>query len=107
VLQQAITGNASNATAKYEEIKLRVGVPMKDGFRQFVNVVKDTRQENYNISGYCIEVFSAVITRLPFNVSLNIEPYAIDSIEGSGYEDLLKQIPSKVSKFQLCMFSCI
>jgi len=99
VVQQAPTG-ASNETSNYEEMKLRVGVPMKNGFRQFVDVVKDTtRKEKYNITGYCMDVFNAVLTRLPFNVSLNIEPYPVDTSEGSGYDDLLKQIPSKVSKF--------
>ncbi|KAL9326014.1 hypothetical protein ACSQ67_006659 [Phaseolus vulgaris] len=95
VVQQAPTG-ASNETSNYEEMKLRVGVPMKNGFRQFVDVVKDTtRKEKYNITGYCMDVFNAVLTRLPFNVSLNIEPYPVDTSEGSGYDDLLKQIPSK------------
>jgi len=102
VLQRAPTGNASNATSKYEEIKLRVGVPRKNGFQQFVHVVGDASQKNYNISGYCIEVFNAVITHLPFNVSLHVQPHIIDSSEGSGYDALLKLIPSKVSKFHSC-----
>ncbi|XP_047160163.1 glutamate receptor 2.8-like [Vigna umbellata] len=94
VLQQASTGNASNASSEYEEIKLRVGVPRKNGFQQFVHVIGETSQENYNISGYCMEVFNAVITHLPFNVSLHVEPHDIDSSEGSGYDALLKLIPS-------------
>lgn len=100
VLQQAPTGNASNAS--YEEIKLRVGVPRKNGFQQFVHVIGETSQENYNISGYCMEVFNAVITHLPFKVSLHVEPHDIDSSEGSGYDALLKLIPSKVSRFHSC-----
>ncbi|TKY54619.1 glutamate receptor 2.8 [Spatholobus suberectus] len=40
------TGNGSNATLESGVMKLRVGVPKKDGFRQFVNVVWDSSEEN-------------------------------------------------------------
>ncbi|KAK7388460.1 hypothetical protein VNO78_23276 [Psophocarpus tetragonolobus] len=92
VLLQTPTGSGS----KLEEMKLRVGVPRKHGFRQFVNVVWDPRQQKDNFSGYCMDVFNAVLTRLPFNVSLDVQPYDIESTEISGtYEELLKLIPEK------------
>ncbi|NP_001242434.1 uncharacterized protein LOC100807817 precursor [Glycine max] len=94
VLLQTQTGNGSNATP----IKLRVGVPKKDGFRQFVDVVpSDSHEKKYNVSGYCMDVFNAVVTRLPFKVSLHIQqPYGIESSEISGtYDALLHQIPAK------------
>ncbi|KAG4959059.1 hypothetical protein JHK87_035692 [Glycine soja] len=56
------TGNGSNATP----VKLRVGVPKKDGFRQFVNVVWDSHEQKHHVSGYCIDVFNAVVNLLPF-----------------------------------------
>ncbi|XP_020227776.1 glutamate receptor 2.8 [Cajanus cajan] len=96
VLLQTQTGIGSSA----EVTKLRVGVPQKHGFRQFVNVVlDDSRPQKYNISGYCMDVFNAVVTRLPFNVSLDVEPYPIFSNASrksyGTYEALLHQIPSK------------
>ncbi|KAL2338593.1 hypothetical protein Fmac_013039 [Flemingia macrophylla] len=97
VLLQTQTGIGSTATPGVT--KLRVGVPQKDGFNQFVNVVSESREQKYNVSGYSMDVFNAVITYLPFNVSLDIEPYSIypeEASNGSGtYDALLHQIPSK------------
>ncbi|CAJ2649697.1 unnamed protein product [Trifolium pratense] len=78
-------------------IKLRVGVPKKEGFTQFVNVVWDSHENKYNVSGYCMDVFNAVVSNLTFKVSLQIEPYDIDDSKGSTrtYDSLLHQIPVK------------
>jgi ionotropic glutamate receptor len=79
-------------------IKLRVGVPKKKGFEQFVNVVWDSHENKYNDSGYCMDVFNAVVSNLTFNVSLQIQPYVFDESEDSAgkYDTLLHQIPAKV-----------
>ncbi|RDX77751.1 Glutamate receptor 2.5, partial [Mucuna pruriens] len=92
------TGNGSYATSKSEVINLRVGVPQKDGFRQFVNVVWDSHHENkHNVSGFCMEVFNAVVNHLPFNVSLDVQPYPIESNDNISrtYDQLLQQIPAR------------
>ncbi|KAK7388461.1 hypothetical protein VNO78_23277 [Psophocarpus tetragonolobus] len=96
VLQQTQKGNGSNAT---KVIKLRVGVPHKNGFPQFVNVVWNSHEKKYHVSGYCIDVFNAVVKLLPFNVSLDIKPYVVESRHSSGagsYDSLLQQIPTKL-----------
>jgi len=104
VLLHTQTGYGSNATSKSEAIiNLRVGVPLKNGFPQFVNVVWDSHEKKYNVSGYCIDVFYAVVNILPFKVSLDIQPFEVESRDNSGagsYDSLLQQIPAKVSKFQ-------
>ncbi|WJX96688.1 hypothetical protein P8452_77857 [Trifolium repens] len=79
-------------------IKLRVGVPKKKGFEQFVNVVWDSHENKYNVSGYCMDVFNAVVSNLTFNVSLQIESYDVfdESKRTVGtYHSLLHQIPAK------------
>lgn len=77
-------------------IKLRVGVPKKDGFTQFVDVRWDPQKQKYNVSGYCIDVFNAVLKLLPFNVSAQFEPYVDASGQSAGtYDSLLQQIPAK------------
>jgi len=107
VLLQAPTGNGS----KNGEIKLTVRVPVRDGFPQFVKVVWDPSQQKYTASGYCMDVFNAAVTYLPFNVSLHLLPAAVESSYGSygsRFDHALpKQNLSKVSKFQSCMFSFI
>uniref|UniRef100_A0A0R0GKN6 Ionotropic glutamate receptor C-terminal domain-containing protein n=1 Tax=Glycine max TaxID=3847 RepID=A0A0R0GKN6_SOYBN len=99
VLLHTQTGYGSNATSKSEAIiNLRVGVPLKNGFPQFVNVVWDSHEKKYNVSGYCIDVFYAVVNILPFKVSLDIQPFEVESRDNSGagsYDSLLQQIPAK------------
>ncbi|XP_061357011.1 glutamate receptor 2.8-like [Gastrolobium bilobum] len=88
-------GSGSNATSK-GVIKLRVGVPKKDGFTQFVKVVWDSHEKKYNVSGYCMDVFNAVVNLLPFKVSLEIEPFVNESRETAGsYDTLVQQVPTK------------
>ncbi|XP_027333832.1 glutamate receptor 2.8-like [Abrus precatorius] len=95
VLLQVQTGSGSNATSM-GVIKLRVGVPKTDGFPEFVNVVWDSHEKKYNVSGFCMDVFNAVVNLLPFKVSLDVEPYAIESSESAGtYDSLVQQIPTK------------
>jgi len=107
VLLQAPTGNGS----KNGEIKLTVRVPVRDGFPQFVKVVWDPSQQKYTASGYCMDVFNAAVTYLPFNVSLHLLPAAVESSYGSYGSRFDHALPeqnlSKVSKFQSCMFSFI
>jgi len=108
VLLQSPTVNGSNGRLKNGEIKLRVRVPMRDGFPQFVNVVWDPSQQNYTVSGYCMDVFYAVVTRLPFNVSLHIVPFVVESNQVSRRRHaILKQMSTEVSKFYLIHVFCI
>ena len=111
VLLEAPTGNGSNGRLENGEIKLTVRVPVRDGFPQFGNVVWDPSQQKYTASGYCMDVFNAAVTYLPFNVSLHLLPAAVESSYGSygsRFDHALpKQNLSKVSKFQSCMFSFI
>lgn len=94
VAQMQKVSPASN----YAVIKLKVGVPKKDGFTQFVKVVWNSRENKYNVSGFCMDIFNAVVNKLTFKVSLQIEPYVNELKYSAGsYDSLIQQVPAKVS----------
>ncbi|KAM3276031.1 hypothetical protein ACQJBY_044417 [Aegilops geniculata] len=54
---------------------LRVAVPVKRGFRQFVNISGDPRMERATtITGYCIDVFHAATAKLAYPVAYQYVP---------------------------------
>ncbi|KAJ6819027.1 glutamate receptor 2.5-like isoform X1 [Iris pallida] len=65
------------------EKKLVIGVPVKNGFNQFVNVDRD------NVTGYCIDVFNAVMNRLEYKVQYVYEPFENSP---ASYDDLVYQV---------------
>ncbi|KAG2254394.1 hypothetical protein Bca52824_084530 [Brassica carinata] len=56
--------------------KLRIAVPKKDGFNNFVKVTKDANTNALTITGFCIDVFDAVMRQMPYAV-----PYEYVSFE--------------------------
>lgn len=77
--------------------KLKVGVPRKKGFKEFVNVTEvlgDTKK--YNVTGFCIDVFEAALDSLSFKIEPQYIPVD-ESIET--YKDLVNKLSgTKVSK---------
>jgi ionotropic glutamate receptor len=71
---------------------------MKDGFSQFVKVVWNSHENKYNVSGYCMDIFNAVVNNITaFKVSLQFEPYVNESKHSAGtYDELIQQVPTKV-----------
>ncbi|KAK2631556.1 hypothetical protein EUGRSUZ_L02750 [Eucalyptus grandis] len=77
------------------EKKLRVGVPVKRGFSQFINVTRDPLTNAPIVTGYCKDVFEAVMNSLPYAVPYEYEPF--ETSEGSGesagnYDDLVEKV---------------
>ncbi|KAJ0985046.1 hypothetical protein J5N97_003402 [Dioscorea zingiberensis] len=71
---------------------LRIGIPVKPGFPDFVNV---SNNSNSRPTGYCIEVFDHVMDSLPYNVTYKYFPFANpkDPNQMNGtYDDLVYQI---------------
>ncbi|KAF4352845.1 hypothetical protein G4B88_024772 [Cannabis sativa] len=67
--------------------KLRIGVPVKEGYKEFVNV--SFPFSNDTVSGYSIDVFKAVMEALSYPVSFEFVPFA----DASGnYNHLLYQV---------------
>ncbi|KAL4033824.1 hypothetical protein IC575_006938 [Cucumis melo] len=69
--------------------KLRVGVPIRSGFFEFVKVGFDPKTNETKVSGYCIDVFKAVIEALHYHVAYEFVPVSIaNSYIGSSYNSL-------------------
>ncbi|KAM7275590.1 hypothetical protein ACFE04_017456 [Oxalis oulophora] len=86
-----------NETTK--TLKLKLGVPVKQCFKEFVEVLdKIIGTNNYSCTGFCIEVFAAAVRSLPFNVEYEFIPFVNSTtgqMEGS-YDELLRQIDAKI-----------
>ena len=101
---------AANAASNMRAIKLRIGLPKKTGFTQFIDVRWNHRENNYSVPGYCFDVFNAIVNALPFNVSLEFEPYINKLGQSAGtYDSLVQQVPKLVSSFSffICPFNTI
>ncbi|KAM3711227.1 hypothetical protein ACJW31_01G091900 [Castanea mollissima] len=73
--------------------KLRVGVPVKDGFFEFVKVEHDASTNTPNVKGYSIDIFKAVMKALPYNVDYEFIPFAKPNGESAGtYNDMVYQV---------------
>ncbi|EOY29259.1 Glutamate receptor, putative [Theobroma cacao] len=74
--------------------KLRIGVPVKGGFSEFLEVVWDPlNQKAKSIKGYCIDVFDAVMENMPYAVPYEYVPFATPDGEPAGsYNDLIDQV---------------
>ncbi|CAN6539557.1 unnamed protein product [Malus baccata var. baccata] len=72
--------------------KLRILVPVKQGFSEFVNVTYPGTNIP-KISGYCIDVFETVIEALPYGVPYELIPYATPNSSSAGnYNDLVNEV---------------
>ncbi|KAL2502317.1 Glutamate receptor 2.8 [Forsythia ovata] len=71
--------------------KLRVGVPLKHGFKEFVNVKIDRATNHTNPTGFSIDIFLATLQWLPFPINYEFCHYRKE-INWS-YDDMLHNIP--------------
>lgn len=77
--------------------KLKIGVPVKDGFTEFVKVERDPLTNTSKVSGYCIAVFDSVMKALPYAVPYEYVPFAKPDGSSAGtYNDLVHQVFLKV-----------
>nr|GMC78019.1 glutamate receptor 2.8-like [Ipomoea batatas] len=68
--------------------ELRIGVPAKKGFEQFINVRTDPQTNITNATGFCIDVFEQVMKSMPYHV-----PYKYIRFEiTQGYDDFVDQV---------------
>nr|XP_043626682.1 glutamate receptor 2.7-like [Erigeron canadensis] len=78
------------------ERKLSVGVPAKAGFVQFVDANTDPRTNEIVVTGFCMDVFNAVISALPYAVKHEFIPFVNVTPEGmrpaGTYNDLLHSL---------------
>jgi ionotropic glutamate receptor len=79
------------------EKKMKIGVPVKYGFSEFVAVTKDPGSNTTTFTGFCIDVFDAVVKALPYALPYEYIPFAKPDGEPAGtYNDLAYQVYLKV-----------
>ncbi|KAI9393681.1 hypothetical protein POPTR_006G268400v4 [Populus trichocarpa] len=75
------------------EKKLKIGVPLKAGFSELVAVTKDPGSNTTTFTGFCIDVFDAVVKALPYALPYEYTPFANSDGEPAGtYNDLAYQV---------------
>ncbi|KAJ7958443.1 Glutamate receptor [Quillaja saponaria] len=80
--------------------ELRIGVPVKECFRELVNIKYDLSTNNTEVPGYSIDVFKAVVDALPYAVQYEFVLFAKSNGESAGtYDDLIYHVYSGV---QVC-----
>ncbi|KAF8042610.1 hypothetical protein BT93_A1060 [Corymbia citriodora subsp. variegata] len=77
--------------------RLRIGVPIKVGFKELVGVEFDPVTNATAVTGFCIDVFKAAIDMLPYEVKFDLIPFTNSNIlmGGSYYDDLIYQVYSQ------------
>lgn len=73
--------------------KLRVGVPVKAGFSEFVKVDRDPETKAVRATGFSVHVFEEIIKSMPYAVPIDYFPFETPDGERAGdYDDLIYQI---------------
>ncbi|CAG7891474.1 unnamed protein product [Brassica rapa] len=73
--------------------KLRIAVPKKDGFNQFVKVTKDANTNVPATSGFCTEVFDTVINQMPYHVPFDYVPFETSDGKSDGnYDEMVYRV---------------
>nr|GMD22026.1 glutamate receptor 2.2-like [Ipomoea batatas] len=73
--------------------RLRVGVPKKNGFTEFVNVQWNSSINQSTVEGFSIDIFRYALESLPFKVEYDFVPFVNESGQRNGsYNDLLHKI---------------
>ncbi|XP_026408762.1 glutamate receptor 2.9-like isoform X2 [Papaver somniferum] len=75
------------------ENRLRIGVPVKQSFNEFVKVENNSGSySGYDVTGYCVEVFKAAIDELPYAVLYDLIPFQDSTGKAGSYDDLVYQV---------------
>ncbi|GMI95131.1 GLUTAMATE RECEPTOR 2.7, glutamate receptor 2.7 [Hibiscus trionum] len=75
--------------------KLKIGVPVKVGFTEFLEVIWDSNFSNRakSFQGYCIDVFDHAMAKMPYPVAYEYIPFATPDRKFAGsYNDLVDQV---------------
>lgn len=78
--------------------KLKIGVPLKDGFKEFVNI-EGALTDRPVVTGYCIDVFKDVAYLMPYAVQYEYVPF----VNATGhmpwtYDELVHQVSAQVNR---------
>ncbi|KAI3961068.1 hypothetical protein MKW92_028912 [Papaver armeniacum] len=75
------------------ENKLRIGIPVRAGYTEFVRVTRNAHSNSADVTGYCIDVFNAAIGLLPYALPYEFHPFENANHTSAGsYNDLIYQV---------------
>ncbi|XP_024022693.1 glutamate receptor 2.8 [Morus notabilis] len=78
--------------ANYEK-RLRIGVPVKDGFKEFVDVKTDPSTNVTEVTGFSIDVFMAAVEKLPYSLPYDFIPFANPNGSCAGtYDEMISEV---------------
>jgi hypothetical protein len=81
---------------------MKIGVPIKDGFTQLVTVKFDRSRNESSVTGFCIDAFDAVLSRLDYALPYDLIPYAEEGQNHTqSYNDLVQNVYRKVCSSML------
>ncbi|AED91643.1 putative protein [Arabidopsis thaliana] len=73
--------------------KLRIAVPKKDGFNNFVEVTKDANTNAPTITGFCIDVFDTAMRQMPYAVPYEYIPFETpDGKPRGSYDEMVYHV---------------
>ncbi|XP_011623930.2 glutamate receptor 2.8 [Amborella trichopoda] len=72
--------------------KLRIGVPVKPGFTEFVKVERNPLDNRVTVMGFSKDVFTAVLDALPYALPYEFVPFGEPNGENFTYDELLYQV---------------
>ncbi|KAE8673839.1 Glutamate receptor 2.9 [Hibiscus syriacus] len=74
--------------------KLRIGVPANIVYTEFLQVIWDSNSNTAkSVRGYCIDIFDAVMAKMPYPVAYEYVPFATPEGKTAGsYNDLVDQV---------------
>ncbi|KAI7732457.1 hypothetical protein M8C21_001987, partial [Ambrosia artemisiifolia] len=74
--------------------KLRIGVPAKVRFVQFIDANTDPQTKQVTVTGFCVDIFNAVVDALPYAVKHDFIPFVTpDGKKPAGsYNDLIHNL---------------
>ncbi|PIM99302.1 hypothetical protein CDL12_28206 [Handroanthus impetiginosus] len=75
---------------------LKVGVPWKSGYKEFVNVSIDAKTNRTGATGFAIDIFLAALKVLPFHIDYEFHCYKCTQNVNWTYDDMLHGIPHQV-----------
>ncbi|KAJ1380977.1 Solute-binding protein family 3/N-terminal domain of MltF [Sesbania bispinosa] len=73
--------------------KLKIGVPVRKGFTEFVKVTWNPNTNTSEVTGFSIDVFKAALELLPYALPYEFIPFAKANGESAGsYNELVSQV---------------
>lgn len=85
---------------------LRVGIPWKFGYTEFVHAITNPATKHTNATGFSIDIFLATLDVLPFPIKYELIVYNDTKNINWTYDDMLHKIP-EVTDLQLLSISFV